>query len=66
MHWKYLDDMGEYRMSISDKNVRAGLVIPKDLKAKLEELAKSENRSLNNYIVTILQNYVNSLPDTRQ
>lgn len=61
MHWKYLDDMGEYRMSISDKNVRAGIVLPKELKSKLEELAKAENRSLNNYIVTVLQNHVNSL-----
>lgn len=61
MHWKYLDDMGECRMSISDKNVRTNVVIPKELKAKLEELAKAENRSLNNYIFNILQNHVDSL-----
>ncbi|WP_083955622.1 hypothetical protein [Brevibacillus parabrevis] len=29
--------------------------MPKELKTKLEEEAKKENRSLSNYIVTLLQ-----------
>lgn len=43
---------------ISDKNVRMSLVIPKDLKEILTDLAKQDNRSLNNLIITILENYV--------
>lgn len=43
---------------ISDKNTKYLLTIPKELKSKLEDLAKSENRSLANLINTILRNYV--------
>lgn len=43
---------------ISDKNTRTLITLPKDMKIKLGELAKSENRSLNNYIVTILIKYL--------
>ena len=34
--------------------------IPIELKEKLENQAKSENRDLNNMIITILLNYYNS------
>lgn len=45
---------------ISDKNTRTLLTIPKELKEKLEELAKEQNRSLNNLIITILKDYVST------
>ena len=41
-----------------DVNVRTSLTIPKDLKGKLEILAKSEKRSVNNLIVYALDRYV--------
>ncbi|MCU9814480.1 DNA-binding protein [Paraclostridium sp. AKS73] len=40
-------------------NMRTTLTIPKSLKSKLELLAKNENRSVNNLIVTVLYKYVN-------
>ncbi|EDS76597.1 hypothetical protein [Clostridium botulinum] len=42
---------------ISDKNTRTLITIPKDLKQKLENIAKSDNRSFNNLVITILKNY---------
>lgn len=39
-------------------NMRTTLTIPKELKLQLEILAKEDNRSVNNLIVTILDNYV--------
>lgn len=43
-------------MGISDKNTKMLVVIPKELKAELETEAKKDNRSLSNYVVTILEN----------
>jgi predicted DNA-binding protein len=43
---------------ISDKNTRTLITLPKELKIKLEELSKLENRSLNNYIITILMKHL--------
>ena len=46
-------------MSINTKiNTRLNLTIPKDLQKELEELAKLQNRSTTNLIITILKNYV--------
>lgn len=45
-------------MTISKDNVRANLIINKELKSSLEKIAKEENRSLNNLITTILKKYV--------
>ena len=45
-------------MSISDKNTRTLITIPKELKQQLEQFAEQDNRSLNNLIVTILKKYV--------
>ena len=42
-------------MTISKKNTRTNITINKELKLKLEEMAKKENRTLNNLIITILQ-----------
>ncbi|WP_220796723.1 DNA-binding protein [Paraclostridium bifermentans] len=39
--------------------MRTTLTIPKSLKSQLELLAKNENRSVNNLIVTVLYKYVN-------
>lgn len=48
-------------MAISDKNDRLTVIIPKTLKEELKQLAASENRSMGNYIVTLLEDYVESL-----
>ena len=47
-------------MSISDLNNRTNITIPKSLKQEIELLAKRENRSMNNLIITILKSYVES------
>ena len=39
--------------------IPATVRIPEELKSNLEEIAKRENRSLNNLINIILQSYVN-------
>lgn len=46
-------------MSISKENIRTVLTISKELKSKLETIAKQENRSFNNLVITILKNFVN-------
>ena len=43
---------------LSEKNTRTCLTIPKELKAKLQELAQQENRSFNNLVITVLIQYV--------
>ncbi|WP_461207835.1 DNA-binding protein [Clostridium sp. DL1XJH146] len=45
-------------MSISKENVRANLIINRELKKKLEEIAVKETRSFNNLVITILKDYV--------
>ena len=47
--------------NISSKNTRTNITISKELKAKLEELAKQDNRSFNNYIITVLKEHVENL-----
>lgn len=42
---------------ISDNNTRTLLTISKELKKDLEVIAKEQNRSFNNLIVTVLQDY---------
>ena len=44
-------------MSISNDNTRTNITISKDLKAKLESIAKEQNRSFNNLVITILKSY---------
>ncbi|MDK2562212.1 DNA-binding protein [Romboutsia sedimentorum] len=41
-----------------DINTRTTITISKDLKSKIEILAKSDNRSMNNMIITILDSYI--------
>jgi predicted HicB family RNase H-like nuclease len=45
---------------ISETNTRTNITIPKNLKFKLEETAKKQNRSFNNLIITILKDYVDT------
>lgn len=45
---------------ISDLNTRTNITIPKELKKQLEDLAKSENRSFNNLVITILKNFLSN------
>ena len=47
-------------MSIGEDKVRTQLTISKDLKLILEQLAKEQNRSLNNLIITILKDYIDT------
>lgn len=50
-------------MAISDSNTRTNITISKDLKARLEKLARKENRSFNNLVITVLQEYAKSAKD---
>ena len=47
-------------MGISKDNTRTNITIPLELKAQLEKLAKDDNRSFNNLVITILKDYVSS------
>lgn len=47
--------------SISNENTRTNITISKELKSKLEELAKQDNRSFNNYVITVLKEHIESL-----
>lgn len=42
----------------SEDKTRTNITIPKELKARLEEIAKKENRSFNNLVITVLQRFV--------
>ena len=45
-------------MPISKDNTRTNITFNKELKRKLEVIAKSDNRSLNNLVITILEEYL--------
>jgi len=45
-------------LSIGKDKVRSNLIIEKDMKKELEEIAKRQNRSFNNLVITILKEYV--------
>ena len=45
-------------MSVSKDNVRANITFPRELKVQLEKIAKEQNRSLNNLVITILKEFV--------
>ncbi len=45
-------------MVIPDNKTRIAIILTKDLKDKIQEKAKEENRSMSNYIVTILQKHI--------
>lgn len=45
-------------MVISNDKVRYSLTIDKEDKARLQEISKEQNRSLNNLIETVLKDYL--------
>lgn len=45
---------------IADSNTKICLTIPKDLKSVLQEIAREQNRSFNNLVITVLLQYLNS------
>lgn len=45
-------------MAISDIKTRTMLTLEKESKKKLEQIAKDQNRSLNNLIETIIKEYL--------
>lgn len=45
-------------MAVKDTNTRVTISISKELKAKLEDLAFQEDRSLSNYIGLVLRGHV--------
>jgi predicted DNA-binding protein len=47
---------------ISENNTRVLVTMPKETKEKLEKLAKEDNRSVNNLILTVINKYINNQP----
>lgn len=45
-------------MTISKTNIQMSLIIPKEVKQQLKQVADSQNRSLNNLINTVLIDYL--------
>lgn len=45
-------------MTISKDNTRTQITISKELKKQLEQMAKEQNRSFNNLVITILKSYI--------
>ena len=45
-------------MTIFKNNTRTQLTISKELKQQLEKMAKEQNRSFNNLVITILKSYI--------
>lgn len=45
---------------ISDLNTRTNITISKELKKQLEDIAKEQNRSFNNLVITILKDFTSS------
>jgi predicted HicB family RNase H-like nuclease len=46
---------------IGKDKTRTNITIEKELKTKLEQIAKDQNRSFNNLVITILKDYTNTL-----
>ena len=47
-------------------NTRTTITISKDMKSKIEALAKDDNRSMNNMIITILDSYIKENYENRK
>ena len=52
--------------NISKDNTRTNITIPKTLKAKLEALAKQDQRSFNNLVIKVLTDYVVQIEEHNQ
>lgn len=48
-------------MTISKDNTRTQLTISKEMKKQLEKLAKIQNRSFNNLVITILKEHLDKI-----
>ncbi|MEY8367045.1 ribbon-helix-helix protein, CopG family [Anaerovoracaceae bacterium 41-7] len=46
-------------MAVSSDKIRILVTVPRDEKEKLEEAAKRENRSVSNYVYTLIQKELN-------
>lgn len=46
----------------STDKTRTNITIDRELKAKLEEIAKAESRSFNSLVIHILKSYVDATP----
>jgi len=53
-------------MAIGKDKVATGIVLPKELKPKLEEIAREQDRSLNNLMVIALKEYVAKYEETKK
>lgn len=42
-------------MAVSNDKIRILVTVPRDMKVKLEDAARSENRSVSNYVYTLIQ-----------
>lgn len=47
-------------MAVGNDKTRTNITFPIELKEQLEEIAKKENRSFNNLVITVLQKFVES------
>ena len=45
---------------VAPHSIRTNITISKELKAKLEEIAKNQNRSFNNLVISILKDYADN------
>jgi len=48
-------------MAVSKKNTRVLVTMPRELREKLREMANKENRTLSNFVLTIIQKYLEEL-----
>ncbi|RYL92613.1 DNA-binding protein [Sporolactobacillus sp. THM19-2] len=49
--------------TIASNKTRTLLTIEKDLKKELEQIAKEQNRSFNNLVITVLKRYAENTHD---
>ena len=54
----YFQNQEVISMAIGEDKTRTNITFPKELKAKLEELAQKDGRSFNNLVIKILSDYV--------
>jgi len=49
-------------MAVSKKKTRVLVTMPRELREKLQEMANKENRTLSNFVLTIIQKYLEEHP----
>ena len=50
---------------MADDKIRTNIIIDREFKAKLDVIAKEQNRSFNNFVITVLQEYVKRIEEGR-